>query len=120
MCVGGVAVSFVGIAVVPHHTELVLAPAAHGLIWEDWGDIYTVYQCSSDETHVFNHSTALILMAVEGGSARLDNIVEIATEAMGIESTKIAVAAAADILRAVERLDELGLIQLRNEAARDS
>ena len=46
---------------------MVLASAGRALLWEDWDDIYIVFQPSSAETHVFNETTALMLRALDHG-----------------------------------------------------
>jgi hypothetical protein len=56
-----------------HHCEplpisyLTKTAAEAGLIWENWDDIFLVYQPSSAETHVFNETTGSILTCLEDG-----------------------------------------------------
>lgn len=96
---------------------MALAPPAFDLAWEDWGDIHTVYQRSSAETHVLNDTTVYILRVLEAGSATLGEIIEDITEAMGVKDSEFA---ARDLAWAAKRLEELGLIEWRNGAAVDS
>lgn len=91
-----------------------LSPPAHDLVWEDWGDIYTVYQRSSAETHVFNETTAFVLNELLANATTLNRLIDVTMEAMGLKESELV---ARDLTWAAKRLEELGLIELRSEAA---
>ncbi len=93
---------------------VMLASAAEGLLWQDWGDEYIVYQISSAETHVFNETTALILERLKQGPASLEEIGEWIVTDLGIEGYELSIA---DLVSAAGRLDELGLIDCRDGIA---
>jgi PqqD family protein of HPr-rel-A system len=89
---------------------LKLAPAAQGLLWQDWGDHYSVYQPSSSETHVFNDTTALILETLRLGPASLEEIEKSVAEALGVGKAELR-----GFSGVVGRLEELGLVEWLDE-----
>ncbi len=58
--------------------------AGRELIWQEWDDVYIVYQPSSAETHVFNETTALILKCLEHGPLSADEVKERTEAALGV------------------------------------
>jgi PqqD family protein of HPr-rel-A system len=89
-----------------------LVLAGRGLIWQDWDDVYLVYQPSSAETHVFNETTALILKCLEQGPITEEGVKNWTEAALGVDQGELA---AADFAFAVGRLEELGLIERFDE-----
>jgi PqqD family protein of HPr-rel-A system len=92
--------------------RVVVAPASGALEWQEWDDIYIVYQPSSAETHVFNETTALILKCLEQGSQSLAVVRTWTEAALGVNQGELD---AADFAFAVTRLEELGLIESMDE-----
>lgn len=90
-----------------------LASAGRGLVWQDWDDVYLVYQPSSAETHVFNETTALILKSLEQGPLPTEGVKDWTERALGVGQGELA---ADDFAFAVGRLEELGLIDRFDEA----
>jgi PqqD family protein of HPr-rel-A system len=90
-----------------------LAPPGRGLVWQDWDDVYLVYQPSSAETHVFNETTALILKCLEQGPLSAEGVKNWTEAAHGVDQGELA---ANDLAFAVGRLEELGLIERFDEA----
>lgn len=89
-----------------------LASAGRGLVWQDWDDVYLVYQPSSAETHVFNDTTALILKCLEQGPQSGEAVKAWAERALGVGQGALATD---DFAFAVGRLEELGLIERFDE-----
>ncbi len=92
---------------------LVLISAAQDIRWQDWDDVYIVYQASSAETHVFNETTALILKCLERGPLSADDVKEQTEVALGVAPGELA---KEDFAFATSRLDELGLIDCLESA----
>lgn len=90
-----------------------LAAAGRGLVWQDWDDVYVVFQPSSAETHVFNETTALILKGLEQGPLSMESAKDWTEAALGVDQGELA---ADDFAFAVGRLEELGLIERFDEA----
>lgn len=88
--------------------------AVRALEWQEWDDIYIVYQPSSAETHVFNETTALILRCLEQGPLSREMVKEWTEAALGVALGGLA---AADFAVATMRLEELGLIECLDEAS---
>ena len=89
-----------------------LTSASRGLVWQDWDDVYLVYQPLSAETHVFNDTTALILKCLEHGQLSTEGVKNWTEAALGVGQGELA---ADDFAFAVGRLEELGLIQGADE-----
>ena len=89
-----------------------LTSASRGLVWQDWDDVYLVYQPSSAETHVFNDTTALILKCLEQGQLSAEGVKNWTEAALGVGQGELA---ADDFAFAVGRLEELGLIERADE-----
>ena len=85
-----------------------LVMASSPLHQQKWDDLYIVYQPSSAETHVFNETTALILKSLEHGPLSMDRVKEWTEDALGIGPEGLA---DEDFAFAVQRLEELGLIE---------
>ena len=91
---------------------LSLTLAGRGLVLQDWDDVYLVYQPSSAETHVFNDTTTLILKCLEQGQLSTEGVKNWTEAALGVGQGDLA---ADDFAFAVERLEELGLIERTEE-----
>ena len=89
-----------------------LTSASRGLVWQDWDDVYLVYQTLSAETHVFNDTTALILKCLEHGQISAEGVKNWTEAALGVGQGELA---ADDFAFAVGRLEELGLIERADE-----
>lgn len=97
-----------------HHCEL--SPISYlnktaaqaGLIWENWDDVFVVYQPSSAETHVFNETTASILACLEEGAVSADELKNQTEAALGVSQSELD---DTDFAFALQRLEELGLIE---------
>ena len=89
-----------------------LTSASRGLVWQDWDDVYLVYQPSSAETHVFNDTTTLILKCLEHGQLSTEGVKKWTEAALGVGQGGLA---ADDFAFAVGRLAELGLIESADE-----
>ena len=89
-----------------------LTSASRGLVWQSWDDVYLVYQPSSTETHVFNDTTTLILKCLEQGQLSTEGVKLWTETALGVGQGDLA---ADDFAFAVERLEELGLIERADE-----
>ncbi|MCB1968025.1 HPr-rel-A system PqqD family peptide chaperone [Accumulibacter sp.] len=87
---------------------MILMAAGRGLIWQDWDDVYLVYQPSSTETHVFNETTAQILKCLEHGSLSTAAAKERTEAALGVGPGELS---ADDFAFATMRLEELGLVE---------
>ena len=92
---------------------MVLVSARRELIWQEWDDIYIVYQPSSAETHVFNETTALILKCLQHGSLSADEMKGQTEASLGVGAGELA---ADDFAFATMRLEELGLIERLDDA----
>lgn len=90
-----------------------LTLAGRELVWQDWEDVYLVYQPSSAETHVFNETTASILKCLERGPLSMESAKDCTEEALGVAAGE---ADDNDFMFAVGRLEELGLIERLDEA----
>jgi PqqD family protein of HPr-rel-A system len=84
-----------------------LAAVARNLVWEKWDDFFVVLQPSSSETHVFNDITAFILKCLEHGPLSMEAVKEETERALDLPQGEIA---SDDILFALGRLEELGLV----------
>ena len=91
---------------------MVLMAASRGLVWQDWDDVYIVYQPSSAETHVFNETTAAILRCLEAGPLAADAVQGQTEAALGVAQGGLATD---DFVFATHRLEELGLIEYLDE-----
>lgn len=87
---------------------MVLLSAGSDLIWQQWNEVYIVYQPSSAETHVFNETTALILRSLEPGPLSSDRVLDCVESCLGIAQGDLGTEGFAF---AVWRLEELGLIE---------
>ena len=90
-----------------------LSPAASSLQWQEWDDVYIVYQPSSAETHVFNETTALILKCLEQGSRSIEGLKDWTEAALEVGQGDLA---SDDFVFATMRLEELGLIEYLDES----
>lgn len=93
--------------------ELISTGEADALEWQEWDDIYIVYQPSSAETHVFNETTALILKCLRQGTQSIESIREWAEEFLGIDAGELEMDG---VEFALARLEELGFIECLEEA----
>lgn len=91
-----------------------LTPAGQGLLWRQWDVHHIVYQPSSTETHVFNETTARVMRCLERGPATVGEVAAWTVDSLGIEKDELA---ARDLEFAMGRLEELGIIELSDEAA---
>jgi PqqD family protein of HPr-rel-A system len=87
---------------------LVLISTAGDILWQDWDDVYIVYQPLSAETHVFNETTVAILRSLELGPLPAAAVKQSAEEALGVGHGELATD---DFNFATVRLEELGLIE---------
>lgn len=95
-------------------TEILTStPAAGSLRWQQWDDVYLVYQASSAETHVFNDTTALILRCLEQGPQSLEAVRGWTEAALGVGQGQLA---ADHFAFAIGRLEELGLVDSLEQA----
>jgi PqqD family protein of HPr-rel-A system len=92
---------------------MILISVRRELIWQDFDDIYIVYQLSSAETHVFNETTALILKCLEVGPLPADEVKVKTEAALGLSPGELA---KEDFAFATLRLEELGLIDCLDDA----
>jgi len=92
---------------------MVLVSARRELIWQEWDDIYIVYQSSSAETHVFNETTASILKSLESGPLSAGEVKERTEVALGADPGELSTD---DFGFATMRLEELGLIERLDDA----
>jgi PqqD family protein of HPr-rel-A system len=91
-----------------------LNSAAQDIRWQEWDDVYIVYQPSSAETHVFNETTALILKCLERGPLSADEVKGQTEAALGVGLGELA---KEDFAFATSRLEELGLIDCLESAS---
>ena len=88
--------------------SFILSPVGSSLQWQEWDDVYVVYQPSSAETHVFNESTALILKCLEHGPRSIKGVRDWTEKTLGVVQGDLD----ADVFEfATMRLEELGLIE---------
>ncbi len=87
---------------------IVKTHALSGLNWQNWEDVYIVYQPSSTETHVFNETTATVLRCLEGGPMTMDGLAGRVVQSLGIEPDELTYE---DLVFATGRLEALGLIE---------
>ena len=85
-----------------------LLSTGSNLVWQEWEDVYVVFQPSSAETHVFNETTALILKDLEHGPLATVAVKERTETALGLAAGELT---ADDFAFATMRLEELGLIE---------
>lgn len=93
--------------------RLICTLEARALEWQEWDDIYIVYQPSSAETHVFNETTALILRCLQQGPLSRESVKVRTEAALGVGQGELATD---DFAFATQRLEELGLIESLDEA----
>lgn len=91
-----------------------MSPAGLELDWQDWGDVYIVYQPSSTETHVFNDITAAILHSLEKNALTMAGVADRIAKDLGLVRDELS---GSDLTFALERLEELGLVEWADEAA---
>ena len=91
----------------------ILSHAGNSLQWQEWDDVYIVFQPSSAETHVFNETTALILKCLEQGSRSIEAVKDWTEAALEVGRGDLA---EEDFAFATMRLEELGLIECLDEA----
>jgi PqqD family protein of HPr-rel-A system len=95
---------------------LTLTPSGKSLIWQDWGDLFIVYQPSSTETHLFNDTTAAVVQSLEKSplsSAELFSAVSSTLMCTGDALSE------SDLSFVTDRLEELGLIDWSDQTALD-
>ena len=95
--------------------KFVLTSFGRKLVWQDWDDVYILYQPSSTETHVFNDITATVLQALEKGSLTMTEIVNRTAQELGLRRNELS---SGDLSFAIGRLQELGLVECSDAAAR--
>ena len=78
------------------------------LLWENWEDVFIVFQATSAETHVFNQCTAIILDCLENDLLSSDMLKKRAESALGVGEGMLA---CDDFSFAIMRLKELRLIE---------
>jgi PqqD family protein of HPr-rel-A system len=83
--------------------------AGQELKWVSLDNIHIVYQYSSAETHVFNETTASILGCLQSGPLSLLNLRMRTESDLGLVAGEHL--AAEDFSFAINRLEELGLIE---------
>jgi PqqD family protein of HPr-rel-A system len=93
---------------------IVLTSAGSELDWQEWDEVYIVFQPSSAETHVFNETTAAILRCLDNGALSADALKEWTETALGVDAGELAVD---DFVFATMRLEELGLIERLDDAS---
>lgn len=93
---------------------MTLTKEALDLQWIRFDNAYVVYQPSSSETHIFNETTALILKSLEKGPLSLLGVTERVIQFFGNEAKKLV---SGDLKFAIERLEELGLIEWPDNAS---
>jgi len=93
---------------------MVLSLLDRNLVWQDWGDVFIVYQPSSAETHVFNETTALILSCLECGALSTKAVRDLTEEALGVDQGELV---DDDLTFAIQRLNELGLIEYSDDVS---
>lgn len=91
-----------------------LASAAQHLIWQEWDDVFLVYQPSSAETHVFNDTSMAILQVLQSGGLAQDELQHRVVEMLDVNPDELT---QDDLNFALSRLEELGLIAHAVEAA---
>lgn len=94
--------------------SFMLTPAGSGLVWKKWDDHHIVYQPSSTETHVFNDTTEWVLLCLGRGSATRDEVASWTAESLCVGMDELS---GEDLETAMERLEELGLIERSDEAS---
>lgn len=96
------------------NSAFVLTPSSRELVWQDWGDVYIVFQPSSTETHVFNDITATVLQSMVIGALTMDDIKNYTAHALNFEHDELPIE---DLSFALGRLDELGLVEWSDETS---
>lgn len=84
-----------------------LTEAGQGLVWQNWDDVFIVYQPSSTETHVFNETTALILRCLEREPQSMNDLRDFTEGALGLDAGELGTE---NFAFAIGRLEELGLV----------
>ncbi|WP_291995555.1 HPr-rel-A system PqqD family peptide chaperone [Candidatus Accumulibacter sp. ACC003] len=87
---------------------MLVSPLADRLIWQEWDDIYIVYQPAAAATHVFNETTVLILKCLQQGPLSMEVLRHQTEAALGVSQDELA---ANDFEFATTRLEELGLVE---------
>jgi PqqD family protein of HPr-rel-A system len=95
--------------------SLVLTSAGRELTWQDWDDVYIVYQPSSTETHVFNDTTAAVLQSLEKAALTITDVADQIAQDLALGCDELS---SGDLSFALGRLEELGLIEWSGTAAR--
>jgi PqqD family protein of HPr-rel-A system len=93
---------------------MVLTSAGSELDWQEWDEVFIVFQPSSAETHVFNETTAVILRCLGSGALSTDAVKALTEAALGVDSGELATD---DFAFATMRLEELGLIDCLDDAS---
>ena len=86
------------------------------LHWRQWGDQHVVFHPASGDTHLLNDVTAELLRRLDEGPADLDALLQVASR----DSAPVADDLSARIERLLEWFDDLGLIEVADDAQRDS
>jgi PqqD family protein of HPr-rel-A system len=94
--------------------RLSLTPAGRELEWQGWEDVFSVYQPSSTETHVFNDMTAALLQSLEKGALTMADVAEAAAAILDMSRNELS---DKDLSFAIGRLEELGLVDWSDEVA---
>ncbi|MEI7867197.1 MAG: HPr-rel-A system PqqD family peptide chaperone [Candidatus Methylumidiphilus sp.] len=82
--------------------------AARELVWQDWDDVYIIFQTSSTETHVFNETTATVLGLLQANPTNLDELRVHTAEFLGVAINELV---QDDLMFVTRRLEELGLVE---------
>ena len=88
--------------------RIVITAAGRGLVWQEWEDVYIVYQPSSTETHVFNDTTAAALDLLQTAPASFAELHTRLAHSLEIDPDELH---RGDLAFVVNRLEELGLIE---------
>ena len=100
-----------GVSPICYFTKTV---AEANLLWEDWDNVFVVFQPSSAETHVFNETTASILRSLQQSPLSADALKERTEAALDVDLGGLA---ADHFVFATMRLEELGLIERLDDAS---
>lgn len=91
-----------------------MTPAGRELEWQGWEDVFSVYQPSSTETHVFNDITAALLQNLEKKALTMADVAEAIAAILNMSRDELS---DNDLSFAIGRLEELGLVDWSDEAS---
>ena len=93
--------------------QISITAAGRELVWQDWNDVYVVFQPSSTETHVFNETTAVALRLLQSTPVELEELRILTAQSLGVAIEELL---QENLTFVIRRLEELGLVECSEQA----